>query len=78
MFRVDYSWGMVKAVARAEPTVKRKVAIQVTDDGLDWVIAVEVGKKWFITGYILKVESKGFADILGVECERKRGVMDIS
>lgn len=27
---------------------------------------MEVGKKWLVTGYILKVELKGFADILEV------------
>lgn len=38
----------------------------------------EVNKKQLIIGYILMVESKGFADILKVREERQRRVMDSS
>lgn len=34
-------------------------------------MTVEVGKKWLITGYILKVEPKRCHDMLKVGCERE-------
>lgn len=37
-----------------------------------------VGENCLATGYILKVELKGFADVLEVwGCERKRRIMDV-
>lgn len=41
-------------------------------------IAVVMGQKWLVTRYTSKVELKGFADILEVECEIKSGIMDVS
>lgn len=38
---------------------------------------MRVGENWLATGYILKVELKGFADVLEVWGVRKRRIMDV-
>lgn len=39
---------------------------------IDGILDLGTGEKWLVLRYILKMKSKGFADYLHVEYERKR------
>lgn len=57
--------------AEAEITLRCYCISQARDDDGLKGISSGGGKKWLYFGYILKVESIGFADRLDVACKRK-------